>query len=108
MVRLDAATVKFLHVISYALPNFENFNVMGAVAHGRGVPGELVLRHSVHDPVRGDHSGSLFGNLLATESEMMSRTVRGLALGAFVIGGMAGVWSLQGESMPPASPSARE
>lgn len=42
VVRLDAATVKFLHMISYALPNFENFNVMGAVSHGRGVPGGLV------------------------------------------------------------------
>lgn len=38
----------FLTWISYLLPNFENFNVMGAVAHGRGVPGILVLQNTVY------------------------------------------------------------
>jgi ABC-type transport system involved in multi-copper enzyme maturation permease subunit len=42
VVRLDAGTVRLLHAISYVLPNFENFNVMGMVAHGREVPGDLV------------------------------------------------------------------
>ena len=42
-VDLSPATMKFLKAISYVLPNFENFNVMGAVAHGRGVAGKLVL-----------------------------------------------------------------
>jgi len=41
-VNLTPATMKMFRAISYALPNFENFNVMGAVAHGRGVPGALV------------------------------------------------------------------
>jgi hypothetical protein len=36
--------MKMFRGISYLLPNFENFNVMGAVAHGRGVPGMLVLQ----------------------------------------------------------------
>jgi len=39
---MDPATMKVLRVISYALPNFENFNVMGAVAHDRRVPAALV------------------------------------------------------------------
>ncbi len=39
---ITPATMKLLRGISYVLPNFENFNVMGAVSHGRGVPGSLV------------------------------------------------------------------
>ncbi|HUN64207.1 MAG TPA: ABC transporter permease [Candidatus Sulfotelmatobacter sp.] len=39
---LTPTTMKFLRGISYTLPNFENFNVMGAVAHARGVPAALV------------------------------------------------------------------
>jgi ABC-type transport system involved in multi-copper enzyme maturation permease subunit len=41
-VDMTPGTMKLLRVISYLLPNFENFNVMGAVAHGRTVPGRLV------------------------------------------------------------------
>jgi ABC-type transport system involved in multi-copper enzyme maturation permease subunit len=41
-VDITPGTMKLLRVISYLLPNFENFNVMGAVAHGRTVPGRLV------------------------------------------------------------------
>ncbi|HKN23843.1 MAG TPA: ABC transporter permease [Candidatus Acidoferrum sp.] len=41
-VDLTPATMKSLRGISYLLPNFENFNVMAAVAHGRGVPASLV------------------------------------------------------------------
>lgn len=41
-VDLNPATMKLFKGISYLLPNFENFNVMGAVAHGRGVAGKLV------------------------------------------------------------------
>jgi ABC-type transport system involved in multi-copper enzyme maturation permease subunit len=41
-VDLAPSTMKLLRGVSYLLPNFENFNVMGAVAHGRGVPGSLV------------------------------------------------------------------
>ena len=42
IVEMDPVATKLLHVISYVLPNFENFNVMGAVAHNRGVPASLV------------------------------------------------------------------
>ena len=41
-VNLSARTMRIFRAISYVLPNFENFNVMGAVSHGRGVPGALV------------------------------------------------------------------
>jgi ABC-type transport system involved in multi-copper enzyme maturation permease subunit len=41
-VDMTPATMKVMKAISYLLPNFENFNVMGAVAHGRSVPGALV------------------------------------------------------------------
>ncbi len=41
-VNLSPRTMKVFKGISYLLPNFENFNVMGAVAHGRGVAGKLV------------------------------------------------------------------
>lgn len=43
VVDMTPATMKTLKGISYLLPNFENFNVMAAVTHGRGVPGRLVL-----------------------------------------------------------------
>jgi Cu-processing system permease protein len=43
-VDLNPATMKMMKGVSYLLPNFENFNVLGAVAHGRGVPGALVLQ----------------------------------------------------------------
>lgn len=42
-VDLAPATLTLLRAISYVLPNFENFNVMGVVAHGGGIPGSLVL-----------------------------------------------------------------
>ena len=42
-LNLSPATVKMVRGISYLLPNFQNFNVTGAVAHARGVPGALVL-----------------------------------------------------------------
>jgi ABC-type transport system involved in multi-copper enzyme maturation permease subunit len=42
VVGIAPSTLKLLKGISYLLPNFENFNVMGAVAHARGVPASLV------------------------------------------------------------------
>jgi len=53
MVELDAGTTKLLRVISYALPNFENFNVMGAVAHNRIVPASLVGNATLYAAVYG-------------------------------------------------------
>ena len=37
-VQLDTATLEFLRGISYVLPNFQNFDVLGVVVHGRAVP----------------------------------------------------------------------
>lgn len=37
-VQLDSVTLRFLRGISYVLPNFQNFDVMGVVVHGRAVP----------------------------------------------------------------------
>jgi ABC-type transport system involved in multi-copper enzyme maturation permease subunit len=47
-INLTPGTMRFLRGISYALPNFENFNVMGAVAHSRGVPATLVLQDTAY------------------------------------------------------------
>src|SRR5208283_1873222 len=52
-VDLTPATMKLLKGISYLLPNFENFNVMGAVAHGRAVPGALVAHATLYAAVYG-------------------------------------------------------
>src|SRR5437764_9372082 len=37
-----------LRWLSYVLPNFENFDVMGAAAHGRAIPGTLILQNTVY------------------------------------------------------------
>jgi len=43
-ISLSDSTMRMFRAISYMLPNFENFNVMGAVAHGRAVEVTLLLR----------------------------------------------------------------
>jgi ABC-type transport system involved in multi-copper enzyme maturation permease subunit len=40
-----AALTKWL---SYVLPNFENFNVLAMAAHGRAVPGALILENTLY------------------------------------------------------------
>jgi Cu-processing system permease protein len=37
-----------LRWISYVLPNFENFDVMGAAAHGRVIPGMFIVENTVY------------------------------------------------------------
>jgi len=39
---------KFFAVASYVLPNFGNYDVMGAAAHGRAVAGVLVLHNTLY------------------------------------------------------------
>jgi ABC-type transport system involved in multi-copper enzyme maturation permease subunit len=39
---------KFFAVISYVLPNFGNYDVMGAAAHGRRIAGMLVLHNTLY------------------------------------------------------------
>jgi ABC-type transport system involved in multi-copper enzyme maturation permease subunit len=48
MPQMSEAAQTFLHWLSYLLPNFQNFDVMGAVAHGRGVPEALVLHNTLY------------------------------------------------------------
>jgi ABC-type transport system involved in multi-copper enzyme maturation permease subunit len=42
------AVATMLRWISYLLPNFENFDVMGAAAHGRAIPGVLVAQNTLY------------------------------------------------------------
>ena len=37
--------------LSYVLPNFENFDVMGPAAHGHGIPGGLVAQNTAYAAV---------------------------------------------------------
>jgi ABC-type transport system involved in multi-copper enzyme maturation permease subunit len=46
--KLSPATQLFFTWISYLLPNFENFNVMAAAAHGKAVPGSLILHNTLY------------------------------------------------------------
>jgi Cu-processing system permease protein len=46
--QMTAAMKTFLRWLSYLLPNFQNFDVMATVAHGRAVPGALILQNSVY------------------------------------------------------------
>ena len=46
--KLAPITQKFFSWVSYVLPNFENFNVTAAVAHGRSVPGALILQNTAY------------------------------------------------------------
>jgi ABC-type transport system involved in multi-copper enzyme maturation permease subunit len=47
-VNLSASAMSLFKGVSYLLPNFENFNVMGTVAHGGAVPGALVLHATLY------------------------------------------------------------
>ena len=48
VTNLTAQMQKFFAVISYILPNFGNYDVMGAAAHGRGIAGRLVLYNTLY------------------------------------------------------------
>ena len=45
---MGPAMSAFTKWLSYLLPNFENFNVMAMAAHGRAVPGALVLQNTLY------------------------------------------------------------
>ena len=45
---MSPATAAFTKWLSYLLPNFENFNVMAMAAHGRAVPGTLILQNTLY------------------------------------------------------------
>src|SRR5271166_862888 len=44
----NPAMESLLRGLSYLLPNFENFNVMAAAAHGRDIPGTLILQNTAY------------------------------------------------------------
>jgi ABC-type transport system involved in multi-copper enzyme maturation permease subunit len=46
--QISEAFQSFLRGISYLLPNFQNFDVMGEVAHGRGVPFILTVQNTAY------------------------------------------------------------
>jgi len=46
--KVSPAVQIFFSWISYVLPNFENFNVMAAAAHGKAVPGILILQNTAY------------------------------------------------------------
>jgi ABC-type transport system involved in multi-copper enzyme maturation permease subunit len=48
LTNLTPQMQKFFKVISYVLPNFSNYDVMGAAAHGRGVAGTLILHNTLY------------------------------------------------------------
>ena len=45
---MSPAMAAFTKWLSYLLPNFENFNVMAMAAHGRAVPGALILQNTLY------------------------------------------------------------
>jgi Cu-processing system permease protein len=45
---MSPAMAAFTKWLSYLLPNFENFNVMAMAAHGRAVPGSLILQNTLY------------------------------------------------------------
>jgi len=47
-VDLDPRALRLMQGISYLLPNFQNFNVMSAVVHGRGVPAAIVWQATLY------------------------------------------------------------
>ena len=44
----NPAVEALLRGLSYLLPNFENFNVMAAATHGRGIPGALIWQNTAY------------------------------------------------------------
>ena len=45
---MNPAMAAFTRWLSYLLPNFENFNVLALAAHGRAVPGALILQNTLY------------------------------------------------------------
>ena len=64
--RVGPHTQVFFSWISYLLPNFENFNVMAAAAHGKAVPGMLILHNTAYSIL-------YCGIVLAVASAVFSR-----------------------------------
>jgi Cu-processing system permease protein len=48
LTQMSVHTQKFFSILSYLLPNFENYDVMGAAAHGRAISRSLVLHNTLY------------------------------------------------------------
>jgi len=48
---MSPAMAAFTKWLSYLLPNLENYNVMAMAAHGRAVPGALILQNTLYTVV---------------------------------------------------------
>jgi hypothetical protein len=45
---MSRAMHSLLRWLSYILPNFENFDVMAAAAHGRAIPNALIAQNTAY------------------------------------------------------------
>jgi len=45
---MTPAVRAILRWLSYVLPNFQNFDVMASAAHGRSIPGALILQNTAY------------------------------------------------------------
>jgi Cu-processing system permease protein len=45
---MSPGTAQFTKWLAYLLPNFENYNVMALAAHGRAVPGALIMQNTLY------------------------------------------------------------
>jgi ABC-type transport system involved in multi-copper enzyme maturation permease subunit len=45
---MNPALAAFMRWLSYVLPNFDNFDVVGAAAHGRSVPAALIWQNTLY------------------------------------------------------------
>jgi len=49
--QLNPQTQKFFSILSYLLPNFENYDATGAAAHGRPISGGLIFHNTLYTMV---------------------------------------------------------
>ena len=47
-VNMDPSSLRVMRGVSYVIPNFQNFDVMGAVVHGHGVPASFVAQATLY------------------------------------------------------------
>ena len=90
---MSPALAALLRGISYLLPNFENFDVMGAAAHGRAIPGALIGQNTLYAALYCAMVLMCRGDIFAAQSEMSAKSQ--IALLLLVALGFAGVWNLQ-------------
>jgi ABC-type transport system involved in multi-copper enzyme maturation permease subunit len=107
VVDLNASTMKMLRGISYLLPNFENFNVMGTVAHGGVVPGRLILNATLYALVYCAIVLTGAAAIFPAELEMKREWLAGVGVAATVLLGLAAAWHLQERLMRSARRSMK-